>query len=207
MSANPGKFQGIILNRCGRFSDLHTLKIAGKEIRSEIYVKLLGIDVDYKLNFETHVGMLCKKAAGQLNAIGRMNRFIDSGDRKILIQGFVQSNFNYCPLVWMLCNPKSMRKVELIHKRALRILLEDYTSSYKELLSKSNKVTMSLQRQRQLATEFFKTLNSLNPAYMNDIFTRNVKNLRDQNKLLRPKVNGFTYGLNSLKNLGPSIWN
>ena len=84
MSENPTKFQAIIINKCGRFSDLHKLKIDGKEITSEKFVKLLGIDIENKLNFETHIGKLCKKAVGQLNTIGRINRFIDCEERKIL---------------------------------------------------------------------------------------------------------------------------
>ena len=207
MSANPTKFQGIIINKCGRFSDLHKLNIDGKEITSEKFVKLLGIDIDNKPNFETHIGKLCKKAAGQLNAIGRINGVIDCEERKILTQSFVHSNFNYCPLAWMLCNPKSMRKIELIQKRALRILLDDYVSPYKTLLEMSNGTTMSLKRHKKLATEIFKTLNNLNPKYMQEIFVRNSQNVRDPNKLIRPKVNGYTYGINSLKNLGPAIWN
>ena len=40
----------------GSILDLHKLKIDGKEITSEKFVKLLGIDIDNKLNFETHIG-------------------------------------------------------------------------------------------------------------------------------------------------------
>ena len=64
MSANPTKFQGIIINKCGRFNDLHKINIDGKEITSEKYVKLLGIDIDNKLTFETHIGKLCKRLQG-----------------------------------------------------------------------------------------------------------------------------------------------
>ena len=124
MSANPTKFQGIIINKCGRFSDLHKLNIDGKEITSENFVKLLGIDIEHKINFETHIGKLCKKAAGQLNAICRINHFIDCEERKILTQSFVHSNFNYFPLAWMLCNPKSMRKIELIQKKGPQNLIK-----------------------------------------------------------------------------------
>ena len=63
--------------------------------------------------------------------------------------------------------------------------------------------TMSLKRHKKLATEIFKTLNDLNPKYMQANFFRNSKNVRDPNKLIRPKVNGYTYDINSLKNLGP----
>ena len=55
---------------------------------------------------------------------------------------------------------------------------------------------MSLKRHKKLATEIFKTLTNLNPKYMQEIFVRNSQN-----------VNGYTYGINSLKNLRPAIWN
>ena len=66
---------------------------------------------------------------------------------------------------------------------------------------------MTLRCQTKLATEIFKTLNNLNTKYTQEIFVRNNKNVRDPNKLIRPKVNGYTYGINSLKNLWPAIWN
>ena len=76
MVANPDKFHAIIINRCGRHKDFHKLHIAGEEITSEAFVRLLDIDIDYKLNFGKHIGALCKKAAGQLNAICRISRDI-----------------------------------------------------------------------------------------------------------------------------------
>ena len=76
MIVNPDKFHAIIINRCGRYEDLHSLKISGEEIISEKIVSLLGIDIDYKLNFKNHIGSLCKKAAGQLNALTRMGKNI-----------------------------------------------------------------------------------------------------------------------------------
>ena len=35
MSANPEKFHGFIVNRCGRHNDVHKLNFAGFEITSE----------------------------------------------------------------------------------------------------------------------------------------------------------------------------
>ena len=58
-------------------------------------MKLLGVDIENKLNIEIHIGKLCKKAAGQLNAIGRINRFIDCEERKILTQSFVHYYYYY----------------------------------------------------------------------------------------------------------------
>ena len=53
----------MIVNKCGRHNDLHTLKIGGLEIRSNEQVELLGIEIDFKLNFNKYVGKLCDSAA------------------------------------------------------------------------------------------------------------------------------------------------
>ena len=38
-------------------------KIGGLEIRSKEHVELLGIEIDFKLNFNKYVGKLYKRAA------------------------------------------------------------------------------------------------------------------------------------------------
>ena len=80
------------------------------------------------------------------------------------------SNFNYCSLVWNFSSAQSLNKIENLQKRALRFLLNDYNSAYEDLLEKSGYINMNLWRQRTLCIEIYKTLNKLNPGYMNDIF-------------------------------------
>ena len=82
MTVNPEKFHGIIINRCGRHNDLHTLSIGGLEITTKTWVNLLGIDIDYKLNFSKYIGQICKKAAGQLNAICRISSNIGQEEKR-----------------------------------------------------------------------------------------------------------------------------
>ena len=41
------------------------LKISDTETVCEEVVKLLGIDTDYKLNFDQHISNLCRKAGQQ----------------------------------------------------------------------------------------------------------------------------------------------
>ena len=51
-----------------------------------------------------------------------------------------------------------------------RDYLNDYLSSYAELLEKSTSVSMETKRLRTMVYEIFKTLNNLNPVFMKDIF-------------------------------------
>ena len=80
-----------------------------------------------------------------------------------LINSFVLSNFNYCPFVSHFCSSKSSRKNDKIQERALRILYNDSTSDYNQLLNKSSKASMEVKCLRNLVLEIFKTLNHLNP--------------------------------------------
>ena len=77
-------------------------------------VKLLGIYLDYKLNFEQHISEIFRKAASQLNVLKRLKRFIAFNEKKILIQSFIFSNFDYCPLVWHFSSTNSLQKIEEI---------------------------------------------------------------------------------------------
>ena len=77
-----------------------SLNINSNSIISSNWVKLLGINIDSRLNFEPHVSDLCKSAASQLNALLRLKLYLTFEARKVMIESFVYSNFNYCPLVW-----------------------------------------------------------------------------------------------------------
>ena len=41
----------------------------GQSIQSTETVKVLGVTLDYKLNFDPHISNICKKAASQLNVL------------------------------------------------------------------------------------------------------------------------------------------
>ena len=93
------------------------------------------------------------------------------------------ASFNYCPLVWMLSNASSLKKIENLQKRALRFLCNDYEISYKELLSKSSTCSMNVKNElRSLCVELHKTIKKLNPDFMRDLFK-----LRFTNRPVREK--------------------
>ena len=129
MIANPEKFYAIILRKNKTDTRGEQIIINGKKIKSKETVELLGVTLDYKLDFDPHISNLCKKSATQLNVVKRLKMFIGFHEKKILVQSFVYSNFSYCPLVWYFSSSKSLQKIEQIQERALRFLCNDHTSS------------------------------------------------------------------------------
>ena len=82
------------------------IEIGNEKISSTSSVKLLGVHIDDKLNFNEHITKTCKSARNQLNALIRLNSFLGLKEKEVLVNSFIHSNFNYCPLVWMLSHKK-----------------------------------------------------------------------------------------------------
>ena len=102
---------------------------------------------------------------------------------------------------------KYLYKVGKIQERALRLLHNDFASDYAELLKKLGKATMEIKRLRCLALKIFKTVNNLNAYYMKEIFSKTT-NLTHRPLDINFHQNKTTkHGSNSLRNLGPHIWN
>jgi len=53
---------------------------------------------------------------------------------KLLFNSYILSIFNYAPILWMFCSKSLCKKVDTIHKRALRAVYQDFSKSYEDLL-------------------------------------------------------------------------
>ena len=95
---NSDKFQAIILNR-KEAQAKHRLIIDNKEIKTTNSIKLQGINIDDQLKFNAHISILCSKAAMQLNALSRLQKYKGKSEKEAVINSFILSNLNYCPLV------------------------------------------------------------------------------------------------------------
>ena len=96
-----------------------------------------------------------------------------------------------------------------MHERVLRIVYGDYTSDFKELLKKDESVTVHHKNIQLLAIEIFKHKNNISPPIMKNLF-ENINyegpSLRSQLDYQVPQINTVNYGENSLRYLGPKIW-
>ena len=61
--------------------------------------KMLGVKIDYKLNFDEYVKTLYCKANNKLRALARATSYMSVEKKKILMNSLFNAQFNYCPLV------------------------------------------------------------------------------------------------------------
>ena len=71
MIANQDKFKVIILKKPSITTDNINVTVGNQKIKPDASVKLLGVDIDDKLNLKKHIKHLCLKADAKLNTIKR----------------------------------------------------------------------------------------------------------------------------------------
>ena len=61
---------------------------------------------------------------------------------------FFETQFKYCPLIWMFFIRSANNKIDKLHERALRIVYDDYNSKFEELLTKDSSFAIHHQNIR-----------------------------------------------------------
>ena len=112
------------------------MDICNEKLSSTCSKKFFGIKIDNKLSLEEHVQGLCKKASQKDSAVARISSLMRFEQRKRIVNLFITSHFSHYPLVWMFHSRRLNNHIDHIHERALRIVYQDYNSSFKELLKK-----------------------------------------------------------------------
>ena len=72
----------------------------------------------------------------------------------------------------MFCNKTSNHLINRTHKRALRVIQNDTLISYEEVLTLTGSKYLHTRNLELLMTEVYKSLNSLNPKFMHEIFAK-----------------------------------
>ena len=124
-----------------------------------------------------------------------------------LMKTFIESQFGYCPLIWMFHGRIVNKKINHLHERALRIVYKDYISSFEDLL-KDKSVTIHHRNIQSLTIKLFKVKqNPSNSMSSNILPTRSISyNLRSQTDFIRSNASTSQYGLNSMRCFASKVW-
>ena len=199
-------------SKCHLLVPKHTgdsfVRVGNEIIKGQSSVKLLGLTIDDKLDFTEHVTNLCKKASQKLHALSRIAPFIRSEKLQLLMKVFVNSQFNYCPLIWMFHNRTINNRINKIQERALRIAYNDTTSTFEQLLLKDNSVTVHEKNIQRLVIEIYKTKNNLVPTFMNEVFCSitNQYDIRNKSTLKTSNPKSVYNGTETITYRAPQIW-
>ena len=155
-------------------------------------VKLLAITIDRDLKFDKHVLKLCSKANQKLSVLSRMAKLLSFNKRRILFIAFVESQFKYCPIVWMFHSRLTNNKTNRLHEKALIVAYDD-VSTFDQLLVMEKSFCIHHRNIQRYLIEIYKTLHDISGNSLKELLVKRESNisLRSKLELVIPSVNSF----------------
>ena len=95
MAANPDKVQVIFMG-LEKGQKLSLEISGGVSVRTTEDVKLLGIAIESKLQFQSHLEAICKTANQKVKAFFRIARYIQKHKAYVLYKTFIRSTIVHC---------------------------------------------------------------------------------------------------------------
>ena len=165
------------------------VNVGGSQIWETQSEKILGVTIENKLKFEEHIKSILASAGKKLSAIARMSHILSFSKLRLLMKSFVDSQFSYCPLIWMFCSRSMNNRINKLQERTLRILYRDDISSFEELLVRDNSITAHERNIKLLAKEMYKVKNDILPNALGEFVTKRDfrYNLRNHATFTRDK--------------------
>ena len=114
----------------------------------------------------------------KLHVSARISQFREIHKRRTTMRAFIASEFGYHALIWVFPSRKLNSRVNKFHKGTLKIVYQDYASSFTELLQKDTSTTIHNRNIQLLAPELHKVKNTEigpSPLLMNEIFVENAQ--------------------------------
>ena len=166
--------------------------------------KLLGVQIDRNLNFNEYVPS--KKPCKKPSVLARLSNFTSIKHK--IVKSFTESQFGYCPLIWMFHGRGLNNKIDHLDERSLLMVYKDSNSFFKELLKKDNSFTVHHRNIQPLAIELLKVKKNLSNTIMNNILQTRILlfNLRSNTNFARSFVNTSRFGLNLLRYFASVVW-
>ena len=162
------------------------------------------------ITFNNHIASMCKKAARQLAVLKRIGHHLLTIKGKLAIfNSFIESNFNYCPLIWHFCSQTNTIQIEKIQERAPRFIYNNYSSTHNHLLKTAGTQSLHVKRLKHMACEVFKIVNNMPPSFITNLIEIKTSkySMRRTKPAVVPKSKTSKYGLKSFAHEGVRVWN
>ena len=164
------------------------------------------------MTWDAHISSVSKKVSSGIGVIKKIKPFVPTSNLLSVYQSIVEPYLDYSSVVWDDISDQLTDKLQKLQNRAARVITgADYRTPSSVLLNKPGWSSLKEKRNKQKAIMMFKIMNGMTPAYLEDIFTRNigrsVYNLRISRRNLALPAVKTDYYRNSFAYAGAKIWN
>ena len=161
------------------------IQIDGVDIERVSQIKFLGVTIDEKLNWKSHIKHIHSKLSRSIAVLYKAKQVLDHKSLHILYCSLVSPYLSYCAEVWGNNYKSTLHSLFILQKRAIRTIFNagyrDHTNS---LFMQSKILKLTDLVEFQTAQLMFKAKNNKLPANIQKKFTQ-----REGNYFLRGLFN------------------
>ena len=220
MQLNTDKTKVMLITtrqKCAMLDTSSSLSLKYKDIQLQVSSgeKLLGINLENNLKWDSHVRIVTKKMSSYLWLLSKISIYLTNEYKLLYYKAYIMPHLNYCSIIWGNTTVYNKNKIDRLQKRACKIILgtnyTDFESAleYLNLLKFEDRVTFN----KSLA--MFKIANHKSPEYLCDMYKMRDINNDNGNITLRSVTNKnfcipkckLEMFKSSLTYSGPIIWN
>ena len=207
LQINASKTQAMTI---GPVSYRYNFSVDNNEVDANDTLKILGVTLDRKLSFVTHVSEQTKKACAKAYASRRLRRFIPLDVMCRLYKAYILPHLEYCCPLLLGVGRGQIKKLEDTNNYILRSILGyGKHTPYNHLLNMAGIRTLEERRKFQALVLVYKCINKEALRYIEDFFEIKIcnYNLRESGKILRLPTFNLEWRHKSFSFLAVKLWN
>ena len=158
---NTGKCKHMHIGREQAVEQTCRYKLNDQELEMASVEKDIGVHIDDKLTFDTHICEKVKKANSMFGMIRRNFQFLDESMFVPLYKTYVRSHLDFASSVWAPYKIKHIEQLEQVQRRATKQIPGFRNLSYPERLKRLKLPTLSYRRLRGDLIEVYKITNNV----------------------------------------------
>ena len=130
----------------------------------------------------------------KFSVLAKSSSFMSIKQKRILLEFFIVSNFNFCTLLWIFLGGGVINKISNLYEILQSIVYNNMNSSFKDLLKTDNLHAVHQKSTQSLAMQSFKVIE--NP--LNSIISVLLQTRKMTNNTMQSTGFASSFGLNSL---------
>ena len=153
------------------------LKLDGSDISDVSSHKHLGITLTQNLSWDVHIDSITSKAGSKVDVLSRLMYKLDRQTLEIMYTSFIRPSLEYGDVVWANMSQCKIRQLELIQKRAGRIISGAVRGTSTEIIySELGWDSLEKRRYYHKMLFFHKIVNGNAPMYLVELLPGYVGN-------------------------------
>ena len=128
--------------------------------------RVLGVTLDSEFKWLPHLDNVLKNVSRNLYLLSQLRHVADEEYLLLFFYGHILPHINYASNIWDSCADQHMKKLNSLHRRAIKLIHSEKDISTDHKLADLGVLPLNKQLQMNKAILTYKVINGISPSYL-----------------------------------------